>query len=258
LPKDSESADVLYFQSDLRPVLYAFRYFPGPMDKGIGSNVGMRSPKDSGRWAGLEVQSDALLHEVVPKVLAELKRLSDSMGELAFAVTENGLGTVFSTTPGITAFETVVQAGPLFPLWTFAGRHQGPTIENLAQEQFQRGLALSGLVVCCLVLAIGMSFRAVAREAKLAELKSGFVSNVSHPMPTSKTSPRAWGSHWARRFAVSLFLIARSMKRGKMYFPYKPIVASGDEQPRQSARTPDVADARCIDVASFKSMMFSR
>jgi signal transduction histidine kinase len=185
LPKDGESADLLYFQSDLRPVLYTFRYFPGPMDKGIGNNFGMRSPKDSGRWAGLEIQAVALLHEVVPKVLAELKRhSSESMGELAFAVTENGLGTVFSTTPGLTGFETVVQAGSVFPFWTFAGRHQGPTIENLAQEQFQRGLALSGLVVCCLVLAIGMSFRAVAREAKLAELKSGFVSNVSHEMKT--------------------------------------------------------------------------
>jgi signal transduction histidine kinase len=72
----------------------------------------------------------------------------------------------------------------MVPLWTFAGRHQGATIDSLAQEQFRRGLALSGLVLCLLMLAIALSLRAVAREAKLAELKSGFVSNVSHEMKT--------------------------------------------------------------------------
>ena len=35
-----------------------------------------------------------------------------------------------------------------------------------------------------MILAIGLSLRAVTREAKLAELKSGFVSNVSHEMKT--------------------------------------------------------------------------
>ena len=72
----------------------------------------------------------------------------------------------------------------MVPLWTLAGRHQGSTIDSLAQEQFRRSLALSGLVLAGLILAIALSLRAVAREAKLAELKSGFVSNVSHEMKT--------------------------------------------------------------------------
>src|SRR5713101_5664585 len=74
LPKEGEFADVLYFQSGLRPVLYAFRYLPGPTDKGSWSNLDIRNPKDSGRWAGLEIRSDALLRDLVPKVLAEWKR----------------------------------------------------------------------------------------------------------------------------------------------------------------------------------------
>ena len=48
--KEGEFADVLYFQSGLRAVLYAFRYLPGPTDKGSWSNLGIRNPKDSGRW----------------------------------------------------------------------------------------------------------------------------------------------------------------------------------------------------------------
>ncbi len=184
LPNQGEFAELLYFQSGLRPVLYAFRYLPGPTDKGSLGNLGIRNPKDTGRWAGLEIQSDPLLREMVPKVLADLKRRGgDSLGQLALTVSESGR-VVFSTEPGLRNFETTVHAGALFPFWTFAGRYKGATIESLAQEQFRNGLALSGAVLCCLILAIALSLRAMAREAKLAELKSAFVSNVSHEMKT--------------------------------------------------------------------------
>ncbi len=43
---------------------------------------------------------------------------------------------------------------------------------------------LAGALLCCLILAIALSLRAVMREARLAELKSNFVSNVSHEMKT--------------------------------------------------------------------------
>src|SRR5258708_377794 len=61
---------------------------------------------------------------------------------------------------------------------------KGATIEHLVQDQFRNSLMLAGTVLCCMILAIGLSLRAVTREAKLAELKSGFVSNVSHEMKT--------------------------------------------------------------------------
>jgi len=185
LPKDGEFADVLYFQSGLRPAIYAFRYLPGAMANGSWSNLGIRNPKDSGRWAGLEIQTDALLREVAPTVLTGLKRRgSESIGELAVTVSESGRGAVFSTAKDVTASEATIQAGPLLPLWTLSGRHQGTTIESLAQAQFRSSMAVSTLVFCSLMLAIGLSLRAVARESKLAELKSGFVSNVSHEMKT--------------------------------------------------------------------------
>jgi signal transduction histidine kinase len=184
LPKDGEFADVIYFQSGLRPAIYAFRYLPGAMANGSWSNLGIRNPKDSGRWAGLEIQTDALLGEVAPKVLAGFKRRGDSIGELAVTVSESGRGAVFSTAKDITPSAATIQAGPLLPLWTLSGRHEGTTIESLAQAQFRGSMALSTLVFCCLMLAIGLSLRAVARETKLAELKSGFVSNVSHEMKT--------------------------------------------------------------------------
>ena len=112
LPKEGEFADVMYFQSGLRPVLYAFRYLPGPTDKGSWSNLGIRNPKDSGRWAGVEIQSGGLLRDLVPKVLAELKRRgNEAMGDLAMSVSEEGRGPIFSTAAGLTGFEAVIHGG---------------------------------------------------------------------------------------------------------------------------------------------------
>jgi signal transduction histidine kinase len=193
LPKDGEFADVLYFQSGLRPAIYAFRYLPGAMVNGSWSNLGIRNPKDSGRWAGLEIRTDALLREVAPKVVAGFKRHGNgSIGGLAVTVGESGRGPIFSTATDVSGSEASIQAGPLLPLWTLSGRHQGTTIESLAQEQFRSSMALSTLVFCCLILAIGLSLRAVARETKLADLKSGFVSNVSHEMKTPLSLSRVF------------------------------------------------------------------
>jgi signal transduction histidine kinase len=67
----------------------------------------------------------------------------------------------------------------MVPLWTFSGQLIGATIEKLANDQFRNNLLLAALALCCVVFAILLSMRAVTREARVAELKSGFVSNVS-------------------------------------------------------------------------------
>jgi signal transduction histidine kinase len=62
--------------------------------------------------------------------------------------------------------------------------YRNTTIEALAADQLRTNLILTALVLCCLVLGLGLTLRAIGREAKLAELKSAFVSNVSHEMKT--------------------------------------------------------------------------
>ena len=77
-------------------------------------------------WVG--IPTDALLSDVAPKVLAGLKRHgNESIGELAVTVRESGRGAVFTTAKDLTAPEASIQAGPLLPLWTLSGRHQGTT-----------------------------------------------------------------------------------------------------------------------------------
>jgi signal transduction histidine kinase len=105
-------------------------------------------------------------------------------GDLALTVSEDGRGKIFGGESGPASFDATVHGGAMFPLWSFGGRLKGATIETLAADQFRNSLLLAGAVLCCVILAIALSLRAVAREAKLAELKSGFVSNVSHEMKT--------------------------------------------------------------------------
>jgi two-component system phosphate regulon sensor histidine kinase PhoR len=61
--------------------------------------------------------------------------------------------------------------------------HPG-NVTLLAREQFQYGLGLTACVFCGLMLGVAFSYRTVLRETRLAQLKSSFVSNVSHEMKT--------------------------------------------------------------------------
>ena len=73
--------------------------------------------------------------------------------------------------------------GRIMPLWTAVGRVDG-SIETLARNQFLRNLALSAVVMLCLLAASAGAFRLAAQEMKLARMKSAFVSNVSHEIRT--------------------------------------------------------------------------
>ena len=76
-----------------------------------------------------------------------------------------------------------VRMGQLMPLWTASGRVDG-SIETLARDQFLRNLALSAVVLLCLLLASAGAIRLASQEMKLARMKSAFVSNVSHEIRT--------------------------------------------------------------------------
>lgn len=162
IPGRDQDKELSYFQSGNRPVVYVSRSLPVPPNS-----------KEGAGYVMLALASDALIRDVAANA-----------GELALTVSEDGRGTIFGGESNRAGFDAAAHGGPMFPLWTFAGRLKGATIERLAEDQFRNNLLFAGVVLCCVVLAIALSLRAVVREAKLAELKSGFVSNVSHEMKT--------------------------------------------------------------------------
>ena len=173
LSTETRAGDLIFFQraaSGAPSTLYIFRLLAGSSKPGAGAV-----------YVGLELNSSKLVKEIAQDVLAKEQRRAKS--ELALAVDERDFGTVYASAMA-TGQKFSIPAGPEFPRWTLSGALRGVTIESLAQDQFRNGLLLSGGVFGCLIFAIVLSFRAIAREAKLAEVKAAFVSNVSHEMKT--------------------------------------------------------------------------
>ncbi|MBI4904929.1 MAG: GHKL domain-containing protein [Acidobacteria bacterium] len=58
------------------------------------------------------------------------------------------------------------------------------SVASLSRQQFQYSLVLTCCVLLGLLTGVALSYRAAARETRLAQLKAGFVSNISHEMKT--------------------------------------------------------------------------
>lgn len=65
-----------------------------------------------------------------------------------------------------------------------ASENPGDPVVRMLRDQFRSGLLLSVAMLFGLVLGVALTRRAAARESRLAEMKSAFVSNVSHEMKT--------------------------------------------------------------------------
>jgi len=68
--------------------------------------------------------------------------------------------------------------------WALAAYYPERSIADIARDSLRYNLILLAAVLGALILGVALSLRAFSRQAKLAEMKSAFVSNVSHEMRT--------------------------------------------------------------------------
>ena len=81
----------------------------------------------------------------------------------------------------------------LFPDYTIGIRLRGQTIDEVVRARFYRNLLLIGLLNVVLIAGVWVVYRTVRREMELAQLKSDFVSSVSHEIKTPLALIRMFG-----------------------------------------------------------------
>jgi signal transduction histidine kinase len=99
------------------------------------------------------------------------------------AVLDQDRHAIYSSSPEAN-YAIEASFAPVFPNWRLAIGYQHETLDSLAREAFVRMLLITVVVVMILMGGLLLMFRAAARELKLAEMKSAFVSNVSHELET--------------------------------------------------------------------------
>jgi signal transduction histidine kinase len=138
-----------------------------------------------GGFVGLSLDSDYIREHELAKLIAEGEKTG---GNDADAVTISVLGEdnkeLFSSANRPAHYDIVIPFAPVFPRWQLAAGYRGASIAGLAHRNFETDLLLDGLIVTLLLAGVLLTVRAAAREVRLAQAKSSFVSNVSHELKT--------------------------------------------------------------------------
>src|SRR5581483_3992766 len=114
----------------------------------------------------------------------KIPEISFNSTDLYLQVFDENHSLIYSTDPERKEYEVAIPFGPVFPRWKMAIGYKNATIDSLAKSNFQKSLTLTLMLLALLVIGITLTLRATAREMRLAQAKSTFVSNVSHELKT--------------------------------------------------------------------------
>jgi len=162
--------------------LYIFRPF-GRSSAGRSSE-GRSSEDQENGFAGLVVDPEYLRTKYLGQLAANvLGSANGGRFKPALSVLDQDHRQIFGDSTS-KSYEVEAAFSPVFPNWRLAISYRNQTVEGLARETFLRTVLVTSVVLLVLVTGLALALRATAREIKLAEAKSAFVSNVSHELET--------------------------------------------------------------------------
>jgi signal transduction histidine kinase len=138
-------------------------------------------------FAGLALDQRFIQDSFLPKTIPEFlsgPASSAPDSELALAVFDGTNRRIYWNRPAANDYEVKAPFAPVFPKWQLAAGYKSTTIEALARDNFRKSLVLTLSVLLLLIFGITLILLATAREMKLAQAKTHFVSNVSHELKT--------------------------------------------------------------------------
>ncbi|HEX8250876.1 MAG TPA: HAMP domain-containing sensor histidine kinase [Pyrinomonadaceae bacterium] len=139
-------------------------------------------------FAGLIVSEnyvrDEMLSPIVAEVLNSRDRIIPKHVKIAVSVGDGNGREIFTNLPGQHQYIIESDFNRPFTDWKAKIGFKNFGLDSLARDGFLQSSAASVLVLLFLIAGIFLTFRAISREMRLAQMKSAFVSNVSHELKT--------------------------------------------------------------------------
>lgn len=144
-------------------------------------------PLEQRSFAGVLLNEAFVSSGLIARSIGQTAGQSHSAtGALAMAVTISDENNRVLYSNGATQKEHLLESNfdPPFSNWKASVGLKNTNLDDFARDSFLHSAGATVLVLLVLLLGIALTIRATDREARLAQAKSNFVSNVSHELKT--------------------------------------------------------------------------
>lgn len=139
-------------------------------------------------FAGLVISGNYIRDEMLSRIVAEVldspDRIIPGHADIAVSISGGNGQEIFTNLSGQHKFIIETEFNRPFFDWKAKIGFKNFSLDSLARSGFLQSLAATVIVVLFIIIGIILTFRATSREMRLAQMKSAFVSNVSHELKT--------------------------------------------------------------------------
>jgi signal transduction histidine kinase len=138
-------------------------------------------------FAGVRLSDGFVRTNLLARTIAETAghaHEANSSLEIAITITDENNQVLFSNGPAQRGYFFTSTFDRPFSNWKAGVGLKNTNLDDLARDSFLHSAGASVLVLLVLLVGIALTIRATDREARLAQAKSNFVSNVSHELKT--------------------------------------------------------------------------
>lgn len=143
---------------------------------------------ERGGFAGVLLNESFVSGDVIARsigeVLSTYHQTDASSSAIAITISDENQRVLYSNAAAQSGHFLESNLGRPFSDWKAAIGLKNTDLDDLARNSFMHSVAATLLVLVFLLCGMALTIRATDREARLAQAKSNFVSNVSHELKT--------------------------------------------------------------------------
>jgi signal transduction histidine kinase len=128
--------------------------------------------------------SDDLIAGSIAKILNIYHGNNAASSDIAFTISDENRQVLYSNAAAQNGYFLETNFDPPFANWKARVGLKNTNLDELARNSFLQSAGATLLVLVFLLGGMALTIRATDREARLAQAKSNFVSNVSHELKT--------------------------------------------------------------------------